>query len=274
MQEQKFFVGDKIHKLTILKVIKGRTGYSYVCKCDCGKEVTLNQYRFTGKANAQSCGCIRHNIKNMKGQKFGRLLVLEFAEVRRRNAHWKCLCDCGKEVIVAGSRLRNGTSKSCGCLTIEASKSRGYSNAQGYSSTKLYTVWNGMKHRCEDPKSKSYRFYGQRGVSICDEWKNDFSAFRKWAYESGYVEDVFGVYTLDRIDPYGNYEPSNCRWISIAEQQRNKRKVVRIVYENKGYSVREFSETTGIPYKFVLSRYKTISGDDIVEQYKSAKKRT
>ena len=86
--------------------------------------------------------------------------------------------------------------------------------------SRLHSIWSSMKTRCYNKKSRGYKYYGERGVTICEEWMDNFQAFYDWAVANGYREDL----TIDRIDVYGNYEPSNCRWISIAEQQTNKRK--------------------------------------------------
>jgi hypothetical protein len=89
---------------------------------------------------------------------------------------------------------------------------------------RLYNVWNGMKTRCINPNAKSYRAYGGRGITVCDEWLHNFPAFQEWAITHGYDETApFGECTIDRIDVNGNYEPSNCRWVSMEVQQTNKR---------------------------------------------------
>ena len=89
----------------------------------------------------------------------------------------------------------------------------------GMKHTRIYETWCGMKKRCYNPNSKSYKDYGERGIVVCDEWKNDFLSFYNWSVQNGYGENL----QIDRIDTNGNYEPSNCRWITHAEQQRNRR---------------------------------------------------
>lgn len=89
----------------------------------------------------------------------------------------------------------------------------------------MYKVWAGMKGRCNNPKSKDYSHYGGRGITVCDAWDESFDAFKTWSEENGYDETAaYGECTIDRIDVNGNYEPGNCRWVSMAEQNRNKRK--------------------------------------------------
>ena len=155
---------------------------------------------------------------NLIGKRFGRLVVIkEFSNIGRWTA-WICKCDCSKEVVVKTHELQLGDTKSCGCLFRETLyKSITKHNGKG---TRLYDIWCHMKTRCLNVTCKDYKWYGAKGVKICKEWLSDFSAFREWAENNGYSENL----TIDRIDPCGNYEPTNCRWITIQEQQRNKRK--------------------------------------------------
>ena len=90
--------------------------------------------------------------------------------------------------------------------------------------TRLYNVWCGIKGRCDTPTNTAYKYYGGRGISICREWADSFVAFRDWALANGYDESAErGTCTIDRIDPDGDYEPSNCRWVDMSVQNRNKR---------------------------------------------------
>jgi hypothetical protein len=97
----------------------------------------------------------------------------------------------------------------------------------GYTQTRLYRIYYKMKERCYRPTNDNYKYYGGLGVTICKEWLNDFRAFAKWALKNGYAENL----TIDRIDCSGNYEPSNCRWITIQEQQKNKRKRGTVLWQ-------------------------------------------
>ena len=155
-------------------------------------------------------------VKNIAGKKFGRLTVLKYEGTYSGHARWTCLCDCGNKVSVFTTNLTGGGVQSCGCLQRESSAERHYKH--GKSRTRLYNRWKCIKQRCYRVKDKSYHRYGGRGITMCDEWKNDFQAFYDWAMTNGYQDDL----TIDRIDNDGNYEPSNCRWVSVADNNRNR----------------------------------------------------
>lgn len=160
------------------------------------------------------------NVTPMIGRKFGRLTVIAKGEKvpYSRQATWICQCSCGNVTsAIVGSRLRNGTTKSCGCIHREELKER--KTTHGMAKTRLNNIWHGMKQRCYNPNTKCYCNYGGRGIVVCNEWLHDFSAFRDWALESGYADNL----SIDRVDVNGNYEPSNCRWATSSEQRVNQR---------------------------------------------------
>lgn len=116
------------------------------------------------------------------------------------------------------------------------------------SDTRLYGVWKGMKQRCNDPNCKEYSYYGKRGISVCDEWMHDFMEFYKWAINNGYDETAKrGTYTLDRKDTNGNYCPENCRWITIKEQENNRRDNHIIEYDGVKYTLAQAEKEFDIP---------------------------
>ena len=151
-------------------------------------------------------------LKDLTGQVFGRLTVESFSHMNGKHSYWNCRCECGNIHIVRSDCLKGGLVKSCGCLNREP---RGITHGQ--SKTKLYHVWAGIKQRCNNPNANHYDRYGGRGITYCKEWEK-YEPFYTWAMNNGYQEGL----TIDRIDNDGNYEPTNCRWITIAEQQRNK----------------------------------------------------
>lgn len=145
------------------------------------------------------------------GQRFGRLLVVE--EAGRNNLKkvlWKCLCDCGNTVLRVSGDLVTGNSVSCGCyLKEKITKHGGWKKAS-------YNTWRAMMRRCNNPKDKDYKRYGAMGVKVCHQWYD----YAQFAHDMG---EPIGSETLDRIDPYGDYTPENCRWASLPTQARNTR---------------------------------------------------
>ena len=147
-------------------------------------------------------------------KRFGKLIAIEYII----GSKWKCKCDCGNITIVRTCKLTTGHTKSCGCLRHEK-----YNLTHGLRKTRLYRIWANMKTRCYNSKDPHFKRWGGRGISICDEWRNNFKSFYDWAIYNGYKYNL----TIDRIDNNGNYEPSNCRWASIKEQNQNKSNVKR-----------------------------------------------
>lgn len=164
---------------------------------------------------------------DLTGQRFGRLVAVKcVGSDKYKNKLWLCKCDCGGEKITTATVLKRGTTRSCGCIASElwAVNHLSQHTTHGYSKTRLYYVWRDIINRCENKNVDEYKWYGALGVKLCDEW-HDFAKFREWAMSSGYDPDApRGKCTIDRINPYGNYEPSNCRWVSMSVQARNKRK--------------------------------------------------
>ena len=163
--------------------------------------------------------------EDLTGKRFGMLVVEKrLSEKKGRSFQWQCKCDCGNTTIAFTNLLKSGRKRSCGCLKF-ASKNA----THGFSKTRLYHIWQGMKKRCYNKSDGSYADYGGRGITICEEWLNDFVAFRRWALSNGYKDDL----TIERDDVNGNYEPSNCKWIPKGEQNYNLRTSRMVTFNGK-----------------------------------------
>lgn len=137
----------------------------------------------------------------------------------------------------------------------------------GQSGTKLYAIWVTMRQRCYNTNNKDFYNYGEKGIKVCDEWTKDFSEFYRWAMENGYAESL----SIDRIDPYGNYEPSNCRWATIQEQANNKKNTIYVEVDGSTYTLTELSNLYGIRRETLEMRY--IRGDRGERLIRSVRKR-
>lgn len=229
------------------------------CQCDCGNTFVTT----CGKINSghtKSCGCLLKKAVSehvdLTGRRFGRLKVIRHLEMNEREypeKAWRCKCDCGNEKDFTANSLTRGAVVSCGCYLAEASAERAKERFSKHKmrGTRLYNIWQSMKQRCYDEKCRAYKWYGGRGITVCDEWLHDFQSFYDWAMANGYRDDL----TLDRIDVNGNYEPSNCRWATTGEQASNKRNTVRIEINGELKTLNEISKEYGILQKTLESRY-------------------
>lgn len=190
------------------------------------------------------------NFIDLTGQKFGRLTVIKRVEnSKTKGALWLCKCDCGNETIVQSGNLKNGNSKSCGCLNREnLLKSI---TTHGLHNEKLYGVWKGMRQRCNNPTSPRYKDYGGRGIIICEEW-NNFKNFYDWAMSNGYKEGL----SIDRIDNNNGYNPNNCRFTDRTIQSNNRRNNKIFTYKGQTHTLAEWASLYNMNYWALWSRIK------------------
>jgi hypothetical protein len=190
---------------------------------------------------------------DLTGKRFGKLLVIKRADnyVKKngkQEARFVCKCDCGNITTVRAMHLKNGSTKSCGCLRAESTSHQ--FKKHGLGMTRLYGIWCGMKQRCSNSKVAAYKDYGARGIVVCREWVNDFQAFYSWAVSNGYNDNL----SIDRIDVNGNYNPLNCRWADSRIQCRNRRNNVFIEYNGQKKILADWSFLTGIDSETISNR--------------------
>lgn len=158
------------------------------------------------------------NSDSILNKTFGKLIVVkEVGKSKDRHLLYLCRCECGSEIVVSGRYLRSGKTTSCGC-----DSKRKKIEFHNLSNSIIYRRWIDMRERCNNPKNANYKKYGAKGVKVCKEWQLSFMAFYTWSIENGFNPSL----SIDRIDPFGDYCPQNCRWVDIETQSNNKRKSV------------------------------------------------
>lgn len=182
---------------------------------------------------------------DMTGKRFGTLCVLglspDTGKGKKPVVKWLCRCDCGKTVAVKGDSLRSGHTKSCGCGKVKHGESH---------KKRLYETWCNMKARCYNGNRPDFERYGGRGIRVCGEWREDYTAFRDWALAAGYSDSL----TIDRIDPDGDYCPENCRWADAKTQANNVRRNRVIEYLGERKTMSEWAEDFGLSYSAMQHR--------------------
>lgn len=183
---------------------------------------------------------------DITGNRYGKLTVIGLAK-SGKHTYWECKCDCGKEVTVRGDCLKDGNTKSCGCLNAESKYI-----VHGQAHSKLYHLYYSILQRCYNPNNEQYFNYGGRGIVMCREWKDDYMAFDKWAKENGYTRGL----SIDRINNNGNYEPGNCRWVTQKVQTRNTRHNTHITFRGETKILVEWCEQFGVNMATACNRLK------------------
>ncbi len=184
-------------------------------------------------------------FQDLEGKRFSRWTVLGYAGPSGRATFWWCRCDCGSIRSVDAATLINSTSRSCGCLSAELTRSR--SLKHGMSKTIVYRCWQQMLQRCNNPKKLGYANYGARGISVCKRW----SCFQKFFSDMGVPPNGM---SLERVDNNGNYNPANCVWATYKQQARNTRNTRRFVIEGQLRTLSELVESVGINHSTLRFR--------------------
>lgn len=190
---------------------------------------------------------------DLSGETFGRLTVKHRAQdiilpSGSKKTMWRCICSCGVTKDVWSHSLISGTTTSCGCKQREVVTAR--NTTHGLCKNRIYRIWCAMKTRCYNPSFFEYAEYGGRGITICDEWFNDFEAFYNWAICNGYDKNL----SIDRINVDEGYSPENCRWATRSEQNNNRRNCVELTFRGEKHTMAEWARIVGIPYQTLKDR--------------------
>ena len=249
--------GTTFGKLTVIssfrKDIESNSGnaWYYTCLCSCGNETNVRRGNLTS-GQVISCGCAvvdaaQSRTTDHTGERVGRLLLIELI---RKNDEWtgrpavwyRCVCDCGKEIVSKEVYLFRiaKPKQSCGCLhqeALHAPVTHGY-----YVTNPIeFGIWRAMIQRCESEKYKAYPYYGGRGIKVCDSWRESFASF---------LADIgprpSKYHSIDRVDVNGNYEPSNARWATWEEQCNNKRSNVKLTHKGTTMTIAQWCRNLGI----------------------------
>lgn len=206
-----------------------------------------------------------HTI-DLTEQRFGKLVAKKIVGKNSSgNYKWLCQCDCGNEKIVLQSNLRAGNTVSCGCHRKEILLHK----THGENHTDLYGVWHGMMLRCHTKSYRAYKWYGARGIIVCDHW-HKYENFRDWANQNGYQKGL----TIERINNNKGYSPDNCRWATTKEQQNNRRSNHLVTYNGETHNITQWGEITGLGFDTIARRLKNgWSIEDTLTKPKRIRKR-
>jgi hypothetical protein len=191
-------------------------------------------------------------VKNdLTGKRFGRLTVIGVDDKQSRKTYYICKCDCGNIKTIRSDALVAGKTTSCGCRKKEQDEVNLARNTHNMSDTRLHSIWVGIKSRCNNIHNPRYHRYGGRGIKVCDEWNNDFISFYEWSINNGYQDDL----TIDRIDNDKGYEPSNCRWVDMKTQCRNRETNINITIGKSTRTLTEWCEIFNLDTRVIFARY-------------------
>ncbi len=209
-------------------------------------------------------------IKDLTGKKYGRYQIITESNRDSKDGtiFWVCLCECGNIKEVSGRNLKSGSTLSCGCYSKDNRKK--FSTTHGMSDTRIYIIWCSLKRRCFYKNAAYYQNYGGRGITVCNEWRHNFMNFYNWAIFNGYEEHL----TIERVNNDGNYEPSNCTWIPLSEQSKNRRNSINVTNDGETHCISEWARIIGIARNVIWRRYKKgISGEELFSKYNQQTKK-
>ena len=256
-------IGKTFNEITVLTYdhrddSKGYTRHYYKCKCSCGKEFLCMRGQIVN-GKTKSCGHLNHQIKDISGNKYGRLNVINLAYIKKGSSYYNCKCDCGNECIIERRNLVAGLTKSCGCYSREV-----HSNmlkTHGMSKTRIFRIWQHIKDRCLNPNNDEFNNYGGRGIFVCKEWLDAFENFYNDMGEDYYKNaEIYGEenISINRINNDDGYYKGNCCWATRSEQQNNQRGNVIVTINGNNYTLLEAYKLFAIPglsYQLVRTRY-------------------
>ena len=258
----KDLTGQRFNRLTVTAFYRINANHKaeWTCQCDCGNVVHLITSVLVNQA-IKSCGCLRQEKlqqglrpqNDLTGKRFGRWLVESFVGTRKKPGSyqctlWQCVCDCGTQKIVAGYSMVSGDSQSCGCHAREVSRKVNTTHGASVDPViggrnYLYDLWRDFRGRCNNPKAKSFKNYGGRGISYYPAWDNCAVFVHDVVAEIGHRPNR--TYSFDRINNNGNYEPGNIRWSTYAEQNRNKRTTHNITINDETMCLTDWATRCG-----------------------------
>lgn len=215
---------------------------------------------------------MNYNFEDLTGRRFGYLTVISRDQnPNNKRVKWLCVCNCNKLTTVSACDLKSGHTSSCGCKKFESHNKR-----HGMTKTRIHTTWLSMRSRCYDKKCQSYPYYGGRGITVCDEWKDSFESFYSWAISNGYTDELL----IDRIDNNKGYSPNNCRWVTMNEQNNNRRNNIFLEYDGAINTLANWCKILNLNYRHYHTIYykhfrekSNVTLDDILNYKPRSKKR-
>ena len=247
------YIGLKYGTFTVVEARRERLNGKKVniickCKCSCGNIREMPYSKLNENITCSDCN--KNNIYNYKGKTFGGLTIIDIVDSDKKIV--KCKCRCGaiseRNLYKVASKYPINHCKYCDKDTINKYPT----HKRTYKNQRLKHLFYGVVRRCYNPKSKDYKLYGAKGITVCNEWMSDINNFCEWSLNNGYNENL----TLDRIDYTKGYSPENCRWATWKQQQNNRCNNVRYEFNGKLLTVSEISDIVGINYSTLRSRLK------------------